>query len=258
MEKQAPTPARLITMVGFALSCFGLLLFLWISFGGNVPLQPKGYRFKADFPQAVSLSLQADVRISGVNVGKVVELDRSIGRTRATIELQPKYVPMPADTKAMLRSKTLLGETYIALTPGDRAGPKLADGARLPSKNIRAQVELDEVLRAFDRPTRRALHQWVSRMDRSLDGRSEDLNDALGNLGPTAESGADVLGILDSQHAAVRRLIGDTGKVFGAIGSREGDVQGLIRAGDRLFAATGRRNRELSATIAALLKAAPG
>jgi phospholipid/cholesterol/gamma-HCH transport system substrate-binding protein len=252
MEKQAPTPARLLTMTVFALSCFGLLLFLWISFGGNVPLQPKGYRFSADFPQAVSLSLQADVRISGVNVGKVVVLDRGTGRTRATMELDPKYVPLPADSKAMLRSKTLLGETYVALSPGNRNGPKITDGGHLPSRNVRAQIELDEVLRAFDRPTRTALHQWISRMDRAFAGRSTDLNDALGNLGPTAESGADVLTVLDSQSAAVRHLIGDTGKVFGAIGSREGDVQGLIRAGDKLFAATGARNRELSQTIAAL------
>ena len=29
----------------FAFSCFGLLLFLWLSFGGSIPLKPKGYRF---------------------------------------------------------------------------------------------------------------------------------------------------------------------------------------------------------------------
>src|SRR3954449_9176126 len=120
MEKQAPTPARLLTMVAFALSCFGLLLYLWISFGGSTPLEPKGYRFEADFPQAVTLSEQADVRISGVNVGKVVKLTRQIGRTRAVLQLQEKYAPMPADTRAILRSKTLLGETYVALTPGTR------------------------------------------------------------------------------------------------------------------------------------------
>src|SRR3954453_7099235 len=235
MQKQAPTFTQIATMAVFALSCFGLLLFLWLSFGGTVPLQPKGYRFQADFPSAVQLSQQSDLRISGVNVGKVVLLEKRTGRTRATIELQPKYAPLPADSRAILRSKTLLGETYVALTPGNKHGPKIADGGTLASGNVQSQIELDEVLRAFDPPTRKAMHQWLSGMSASLRGRSEDLSDALGNLAPTAENGADLLSVLDAQHAAVRRLTSDTGKVFGAIGSRSGDVQNLVRSGEKLF-----------------------
>ncbi len=45
MQKRAPTLANILVIVLFALSCFGLLLFLWESFGGPVPLKPKGYRF---------------------------------------------------------------------------------------------------------------------------------------------------------------------------------------------------------------------
>ena len=62
-------------MVLFALSCFGLLLFLWLSFGGPIPLKPKGYRFKVAFPEATQLGLEADVRVAGVSVGKVVAKD---------------------------------------------------------------------------------------------------------------------------------------------------------------------------------------
>ena len=56
MQKQAPTLGRLLVMVGFALSCFGLLLFLWLSFGGPVPLMPKGYRVHASFSEATTFS----------------------------------------------------------------------------------------------------------------------------------------------------------------------------------------------------------
>ena len=51
MPKQAPTFARLAAMVVFALSCFGLLLFLWLAFGGAIPLKPKGYRFQTRSPR---------------------------------------------------------------------------------------------------------------------------------------------------------------------------------------------------------------
>src|SRR3954469_1280464 len=249
MQKQAPTFTQIATMAIFALSCFGLLLFLWLSFGGTVPLQPKGYRFSADFPSAVQLSEQADVRISGVNVGKVVKLVKQTGRTRATIQLDGESAPLPADSQAILRSKTLLGETYVALSPGNKHGPKVADGGQLSQRNVHAQVELDEVLRAFDPKTRKAMHQWLAGMSASFRGRSEDLSDVLGNLAPTAENGADLLSVLDAQHSAVRRLTSDTGKVFGAIGSRSGDVQNLVRSGQKLFAATAARNQALSATI---------
>ena len=56
MQKQPPTIGRLLVMVGFALSCFGLLLFLWLSFGGSVPFKPKGYRVTASFAEASILA----------------------------------------------------------------------------------------------------------------------------------------------------------------------------------------------------------
>src|SRR3954447_22195558 len=109
MQKQAPTPPRLLTMVLFALSCFGLLLFLWLSFGGTIPLKPKGYRVKVSVPEATQLGLYADVRVAGVSVGKVREkqLDKHHNRTIATIELDPKFAPLHSDAKAILRQKTL-------------------------------------------------------------------------------------------------------------------------------------------------------
>ncbi len=50
MQKRAPTLANLLVIVLFVLSCFGLLLFLWESFGGSVPLKPQGYRFSVNLP----------------------------------------------------------------------------------------------------------------------------------------------------------------------------------------------------------------
>ena len=85
MQKQAPTLGRMLVMVGFALSCFGLLLFLWLAFGGPIPLKPKGYQFKVSFGEGTQLAVEADVRISGVPVGKVktVEPNPETGRSLA-------------------------------------------------------------------------------------------------------------------------------------------------------------------------------
>ena len=68
MQKQAPSFGRILTMVLFALSCFGLLLFLWLSFGGSIPLKPANYRVRVAFPEATQLGLEADVRVAGVSL----------------------------------------------------------------------------------------------------------------------------------------------------------------------------------------------
>src|ERR671920_976677 len=135
MVKQAPTVGRLLTMVLFAMSCFGLLLFLWLSFGGPSPLKPKGYRFEVAFPEAAQLAIEADVRVAGVNVGKVraKTIDpRHRNRTVATIEVDPGYAPIAKDARAILRQKTLLGETFVELTPGHvKAAGAILDGGSL-------------------------------------------------------------------------------------------------------------------------------
>src|SRR3712207_7426940 len=144
MQKQAPTIGRMLVMVGFALSCFGLLLFLWLAFGGPIPLKPRGYQVKLSFGEATQLAVEADVRISGVPVrqGKTVEPNQATGRSTAVIQLEEEYAPLARDTRATLRQKTLLGETYVELTPGNqrRAGT-LPEGGSLPRAQISDTVE---------------------------------------------------------------------------------------------------------------------
>src|SRR5579875_2839558 len=134
METSTPGLAKVLTMVLFALSCVGLLLFLWLSFGGSVPFNPRGYRFQVAFPNAFNVYTGANVRIAGVNVGSVVsekDFPRA-NRTLVTIQMDNQYAPIRRDTRAILREKTLLGETYVELSPGSPKSPPLPDGGRLP------------------------------------------------------------------------------------------------------------------------------
>ncbi|HEV2791180.1 MAG TPA: MlaD family protein, partial [Solirubrobacterales bacterium] len=150
MSKRAPSTTQLLVITGFALSCFGILLFLWVTFGGPTPFRAKTYEVKVPFDEATQLAEQSDVRISGVNVGKVQRIDLGPNRDQAlaTVAIDAQYAPLPESTRAILRTKTLLGETYIELTPGSREGPELADGGTLPYANIAQSVQLDEIFRA--------------------------------------------------------------------------------------------------------------
>src|SRR4030088_3413048 len=148
MQKRAPTLGNILVIVLFALSCFGLLLYLWESFGGPVPLKPKGYQFTVGVPRSLALAGQSDVRISGVNVGHVIAMKLAKeGSSVATVELSSQYAPIRADTHAILRQKTVLGETYVQLIPQDRplgkSGLYLPDGGRLPQSQVEPSVTLD-------------------------------------------------------------------------------------------------------------------
>src|SRR3712207_2761109 len=226
MQKQAPTVGRLLVMVGFALSCFGLLLFLWLAFGGPIPLKPKGYQMTVSFAEGTQLAVEADVRISGVPVGKVktVEANPQTGRSTARIQLEERFAPLPKDTKAILRQKTLLGETYVELTPGNKSAGMVPEGGELPVGQVSSTVELDEIFRAFDDKTRESFQTWMQQQARGVRGRARDISDILGNLEPFAEDTTDLLQVLRSQSGPVRQVIRNTGVVFDAISERRGQL----------------------------------
>ena len=250
MQKSAPSLPRVLTMVVFALSCFGLLLFLWLSFGGAVPLKPQGYRFEVAFPEATQLAQEADVRIAGVTVGKVSSkaIDKGRNRTLAVLELEQRYAPLPANARAILRQKTLLGETYVELSPGS-GRRMLPDGARLPDGQVKDAVQLDEIFEAFDPETRAAYRTWQQDLAKGVEGRGRDFNDALGTLPGFARDGEELLSVLDSQEGAVSRLVRNTGVVFGALSENESQLRNLITGSGDVFEATASQNDALAETF---------
>lgn len=249
MQKQAPSIGSLLTMGAFALSCLGLLLYLWTSFGGVMPLAPEGYRVSARFDEATQLADNADVRISGVTVGRVVGSGLDRDRTKVEIEIDERYAPIPKDTRAILRQKTLLGETYVEISPGRPGSGMVPDGGSLPDAQVAETVELDEILRSFDPETRTALKAFLRGVALATEERGADLNDSVGNLPAFAEDTSDLLAVLDSQERAVRRLVRDTGVVMGALGRRQGELSGLVAALDSVLRVTARRNADLAETV---------
>src|SRR3954463_337940 len=200
METRPPTVTRILIALGFALSCFGLALFLWIAFGGPLPLKPEGYRVTVPFTEATQLAVESDVRISGVSVGKVksIELSNKGDYADAVVELDSQYAPIPEDTRAILRSKTLLGETYVELTPGSKSQPSLPEGGSLPPAQGANSVPLDEVFRTFGKQTRGGLRARVGARCAAPRGRGANAGEALAELEPFSESANRALRILDT------------------------------------------------------------
>jgi ABC-type transporter Mla subunit MlaD len=280
MQKQAPSLGRILVAIGFTLSCFGLMLFLWIAFGGPIPLKPESYRITAYFPEATQLAVESDVRIGGVSVGKVKSIqlappgDRVNGEdtTEAVIEIDPQFAPISSNAHAILRQKTLLGETYVELTSGTNPNAKNAAPVSLgsaahtsdaQSKNVtpipeggtlgvgqtQNATQIDEIFNALDKQTRTAFQKWQQSAAVAINGRGADLNDAFGNLGPFASDASDILAVLKRQKTALRGLVHNTGVVFNALSARDSELADAIRGSDQTFSALASEQRALAETF---------
>jgi phospholipid/cholesterol/gamma-HCH transport system substrate-binding protein len=253
MSKRAPSTGQLLVIAGFALSCFGILLFLWITFGGPTPFKAKQYEIKVPFNEATNLAQQSDVRISGVTIGKVqkIEVAPNGEQALATIDIEDKYGPIPEGTRAILRTKTLLGETYVELTPGSRTAPKLKDGETLPAANVAESVQLDEIFRTFDARTRRAFQEWMQNGAIAIEGRGQALSDAFAEFQPTFADFDKLFRVLDGQGLAVRQLFRNGAVTLRALRGREGQLADLITSSNAVFQTTAARDRDIEALFRA-------
>ena len=192
-------------MVVFALSCFGLLLFLWLSFGGPVPLKPKGYRVKIDFPEATTLATEADVRVAGVPVGKVrkVEVGDGTNRTRGDGRAR---APLRAAAQRRARraapedaaGRDLRGAHARALGGEDPRGRRAAGRPGQADRRARRDLRLAGPEHARGVPGL-AARSW-RRASRAAGATSTTRSARCPGF---ASDGADVLAVLDSQEGAV-------------------------------------------------------
>jgi phospholipid/cholesterol/gamma-HCH transport system substrate-binding protein len=252
METHAPTWRLLLIPITFALVCVALLIFTWHWFGGSLPFQAAGYRVSLSFPDATGLVDGSDVQIAGVDVGKVVSVRRVRSTTSVTIELANQYAPLHTAATAIARTKTLLGEGYVEITPGPRSQPAIPDNGALSADHVIPAQRLDDVLSTFTPATRASLQSLFAGLATALHGRGQQLNDTLGAAAPLTSSMDDVLNLLDGQRGDLRQLLSSSAVVLNSLGSRAGALQALVTAGDRALAATAARNQQLTATVNAL------
>ena len=251
MQKQAPSVIKIAVAIGFTLSCFLLLLFLWVTFGGPTPFKSEGYRVRAYFPEAVTLAAQSDVRIGGVTVGKVqsLSLPPEGNATEVEIELDPEYAPLRSDARAILRQKTLLGETFIELTMGSDSAEPVPDGGVLDRSRTVESTQIDEIFDGFDQETRTSFQRWMQNAAISIRGRDADLSNAFANLGPFTTDATETLELLRSQDQELSGLIRDTGTVFRAFSAGDQELAGAIVNSNRTFEALASRDAALQEII---------
>jgi phospholipid/cholesterol/gamma-HCH transport system substrate-binding protein len=94
-------------------------LFLVFAYSSTNVRPVRGYDLFAKFERVDGLAIGADVRLSGIKVGTVVdqrlEPNTYLAVVRLSIESQVK---LPTDTVAQITSEGLLGGNFVSLVPG--------------------------------------------------------------------------------------------------------------------------------------------
>lgn len=216
-------------LVAFTLVCVATLAYLFGLAGGNLtPLSDK-YSVNALVPDALNIVINADVRRDGVTVGQVKKIESQGGASKLKMEIKKdEQIPLYRDASVRVRTKTLVGESYMDVNPGTKSAGELKSGTTLPLEAAEETVPLERILNSLDEPTRKEIRRNLKGIGGGLDKRGGKLNELFGALRPAVADTGDLVRALRPQRRELAALIGNTGVVLEAFGERTAALRGLV------------------------------
>jgi phospholipid/cholesterol/gamma-HCH transport system substrate-binding protein len=218
-------------------------------------IQDKPYVLKAEFQtaQAVIAGQGQTVRVAGVQIGDIGDVELVDGRAVVRMDIDPEYKDMiHTDATALLRPKTGLKDMFIQLDPGTDDAPVAKENWTIPVGATSPDVNPDEILSTLDSDTRDYLRLLISDAGRGLKGRSGDLRDLFRRFEPTHKDLAAVNGAIAERRTNLRRLITSLNELNGELASHDDDVAGLVTASSAVMRSFASEEQNISAAVAEL------
>ena len=147
---------------------------------------PKRIQVELSNAQAVQPGQGQTVRVAGIEVGRIGDVELEDGVAVVDLEIDRRYEKLiRQDATVLLRPKTALKDMFIEVDPG--TGEVLDEGERIPAANSLPDIDPDEIYAALDEDTRPYLKLLVSGAGKGLRGRGDDLREVLRRLEPVHE-----------------------------------------------------------------------
>ena len=119
--------------------------YLSIKLGRVSFLGSSGYMVTVDFPSVGGLKAGSSVEIAGVEIGRVESIGLADYQARVVLRLE-KSVKLQEDSIASIKTKGLIGEKFIRISPG--ASEKLIKpNGRI--REVEAPVDLEELISTY-------------------------------------------------------------------------------------------------------------
>jgi phospholipid/cholesterol/gamma-HCH transport system substrate-binding protein len=262
----SPAVAGLIVIALIAILAF-------VAFSPSLPFSSP-YELKAVVANAANIQARSPVRIAGVNVGEVKEVQRQGDTTAAvvTMTIDQAGLPIYQDAQVKVRPRIFLeGNFFMDVQPGTPGSKPIPDGGTIPITQTSGPVQLDQVLTSLQADTRKQLQILVRGYGSALNGKplpGEDVTQDPSVKGLTAAQALNQS--LDYSAAALRgvslvnqatlgmrlhdlsRLIAGTQQVSAKLSANDRNLKDLVTNFNRTTAAFASESSNLSATIALL------
>jgi len=241
----------------------------YLAFAKSVPFVGKGYEAKAVFENAATLRATSPVRIAGVNVGEVTNVEADGDMTEVTFTVEDDGLPLHTDATIDIRPRLFLeGNFFLDTHPGSPSAPELPDGGTIPLTQTATAVQLDEVLTTLQKPDRENLSRFLEGFGTGLNHQPTAEEDQTQDPDVQGESGAQAIhdsfryggaagrdsaivneALLGTEPHDLSRLILGNRRVFGALLSREEQLKDLITNFNITTGALAAESDNLSATV---------
>jgi len=205
---------------------------------------------KAQLPtaQAVTPGQGQTVRVSGVQIGEIGEVELVDGRPVVEMKIDPEYEGLVTDrATALLRPKTSLKDMFLELDPG--RGRPLEEGEMLDVSQTIEDVHPDQVLRMLDADTRDYLKLLVAGAGLGLKDRGADLREIFRLYEPTHRDLARVNSAVATRRASLRRLVHSLNQLSGELAGREDELARLVASASQVFRAYASEDENISAAV---------
>jgi phospholipid/cholesterol/gamma-HCH transport system substrate-binding protein len=239
----AKTVAMALTVVGITLG------FTWLALSSSAGVPGVPMRsYSVAFSDLSGLNSLNEIRIAGRRVGVVVDPRLERGVPVVDLHLKNGTQQLPADTRAVVRSKGLLGQRFLDLQVGT-SKRMLPSGARIAAARSGGTVQLGQVFDTLDPERRARLKQLIAGTGEGLLGRGEELNTMLKDA-PSVFAGVDkVAGAVLDRDGAAARFVPSLASGVGAADAARQDIAAGFRPTADVFGAINQQRQALQQTL---------
>jgi virulence factor Mce-like protein len=232
-----------------------IVLVTYIAFGGRMPWQSE-YELKAVVASGLELQSRSPVRIAGVEVGRVTNIERGPGNTAiVTMEIKEVGLPIHKDATVKVRPRIFLeGNFFVDLRPGTPQAPTIESGSTIPITQTAVPVQFDEILSGLQADTRRSLTRFIHGLSVALDdGGGQILSGAIEEFGPTMVPVAIAMeAVRGTERDDISQFIAGSEKTTRALATRDQQLVTLIDGFERTVTALASRRTQLEQSLPAL------
>jgi ABC-type transporter Mla subunit MlaD len=222
----------------------------WLAFKG-APWDDS-WELRAVVRQANELGPRSPVRIAGVEVGKVKEVESGEGDTSVvTLALDDDALPIHEDATIKVRPRIFLeGNFFVDLKPGTPGAATVDEGYTLPVAQTAAPVQLDQILATLETGTRANLKLLLAGLSEGFaDGGARALNEAWKPSDEAFTQGAIAAEAMrGTREDDLPKFLEGGGEVSAAL-ARARRLTALVEGLNRSARALASRRAELSASL---------